>query len=211
MGGTQRATPPRDAKGDVRRAAPATGTSTGTAPEAWTPPSTHTTQALKRDPHPCAQGATGLRAQRAPRPSTVPMGAWTRSSSSSTFSSVTCHQGRAPQQPPSPIFGYDEPGDRHVAPGRDLADGEEAHWDPRAARGGGRSSCWDPQHRHPSPGAHTAPVGPRSGGLRLGIWHSPRAAGSCGPLEDVDLVPLDAVQVIVQRQQHLRGEGSGAA
>lgn len=45
-------------------------------------------------------------------------------------------------------------------------------------------------------------------GLQPGVWHSPRAAGGCRLLEDVDLVPLDTVQVIVQRQQHLWSEGS---
>lgn len=45
-------------------------------------------------------------------------------------------------------------------------------------------------------------------GLQPGVWHSPRAAGGCRLLEDIDLVPLDTVQVIVQRQQHLWREGS---
>lgn len=45
-------------------------------------------------------------------------------------------------------------------------------------------------------------------GLQPGVWHSPRAAGGCRLLEDVDLVPLDTVQVIVQRQQHLWSDRS---
>lgn len=206
----KRPIPPRDAEGHARGASPATAIAATTL-DTRTP--THTTQALKRDPHPRAWGATGLLARHLPRPPrTTPTGAWARSiSSSSTFSSVTCHRGRVPRRPPIPVFGYEEPGNRHAAPGRDPAGREEVHRDPQAAQGGGWSGLRDPQHGHPSAGARATPAGLPSRGLRPGVWHSLRAASGCGPLEDVDLVPLDAVQVIVQRQQHLRSEGSRAA
>lgn len=88
---------------------------------------------------------------------------------------------------PSPGFGSDSLGtgteSREGAGG-----GDEARRDPR---GGGRSGWWDP-------------AGPL--GLRLA---QSRGTGGCGPLEDVDLVPLDTVQVIVQRQQHLQSERTG--
>lgn len=200
---------PWDAEGDASGASPAIA-AIATATTGTRTPTSHPYDSgtEERSAPACSGGHGAAGTALAPAPRTA--GTRTRSSSS-TFSSVTCHRGRVPRQPPSPIFGYDEPRDGHAALGRDPADGEEAHWDPRAARGGGRSGWRDRQHGHPSPGAPTAPVGPPYRGPRPGVWHSPRAAGSWGPLKDVDLVPLDTVQVIVQRQQHLWSEGSGRA
>lgn len=68
------------------------------------PPPTHSTQALKRDPHPRARGATGLLARHSLQSPPVPTGTRTRTSSSSPFSSVTCHRGRMLRWPPQPHF-----------------------------------------------------------------------------------------------------------
>lgn len=128
-------------------------------PPCWphAPPTSHPLDSgTEERPTPTCSGGPGAAGTAlAPIPPLCPR---TRSSSSSsTFSSVTCHRGRMLRWPPSPIFGCDGPRDGHKVPWKDLADGEEANQDPRAVWGGGRSGWQDLQHRHPSPGAGPPP------------------------------------------------------
>lgn len=116
-----------------------------------------------------------------------------------------CHsppKTRCSGGPPSPPSGYDEPVYGHATPvgGTDT-------------RPTGRRHVGTPGLYREGDGAAsgTRSTGIPPQGLRPGIWHEAGAAGGCGPLEDIDLVPLDAVQVIIQRQQHLRSKGSAAA